>query len=318
MGRRHGRAAVAEHRVAGQALDGDPRSADRCGLGRGDHASQRAADRPVLLRREADLDAGGAGPGKGARGRPAGCGSARSTRSCATGSAPGSRPIRRRRRACSSALPAPTDFDPWLCEQFGVPRDVLPRIEDTAGELGALRHPSWDRELPLRARLVDQQAALAGTGCVVPGMVKATYGTGRVRVRARRQERSRRAAACCPRSRGGSMASPSTRSTAGCSPPAHCSSGCRAISGSRRIHRRSRSCAVSRGLRRRASAARDRRHRRALVAAGRARRDRRVDGGQRRPQVARAALEGIAWRVADVFERSRSESRFRRCAWTVG
>ncbi len=71
-----------------------------------------------------------------------------------------------------------TGWDPWLCETFGVPPETLPRIEDTAGDLGALRHPTWDRELPLRARLVDQQAALAGTGCVVPGMVKATYGTG--------------------------------------------------------------------------------------------------------------------------------------------
>src|SRR3954471_11428671 len=49
---------------------------------------------------------------------------------------------------------------------------------DTAGELGALSHPSWPVELPLRARCVDQQAALAGAGCVEPGLVKATYGTG--------------------------------------------------------------------------------------------------------------------------------------------
>ena len=70
-----------------------------------------------------------------------------------------------------------TGWDPWLCDTFGVPA-VLPQIEDTVGDLGTLRHESWDRELPLRARLVDQQAALAGTGCVVPGMVKATYGTG--------------------------------------------------------------------------------------------------------------------------------------------
>jgi glycerol kinase len=49
---------------------------------------------------------------------------------------------------------------------------------DTAGDLGTLRHPSWPVELPLRARLVDQQAALAGAGCVSPGLVKATYGTG--------------------------------------------------------------------------------------------------------------------------------------------
>jgi glycerol kinase len=71
-----------------------------------------------------------------------------------------------------------TGWEPWLCKTFGVPAESLPRIEDTVGELGSLRHPSWDREVPLRARLVDQQAALAGTGCVTPGMVKATYGTG--------------------------------------------------------------------------------------------------------------------------------------------
>ena len=41
-----------------------------------------------------------------------------------------------------------------------------------------LRHESWPVELPLRARLVDQQAALAGAGCVERGLIKATYGTG--------------------------------------------------------------------------------------------------------------------------------------------
>ena len=69
-------------------------------------------------------------------------------------------------------------FDPWLCERFGVPLEVLPAIRDTIGDLGVLRHPSWPVELPLRGQTVDQQAALAGSGCVVPGRVKATYGTG--------------------------------------------------------------------------------------------------------------------------------------------
>ena len=41
-----------------------------------------------------------------------------------------------------------------------------------------LRHDSWPVELPLRARCLDQQAALAGAGCVEPGLAKATYGTG--------------------------------------------------------------------------------------------------------------------------------------------
>jgi glycerol kinase len=69
-------------------------------------------------------------------------------------------------------------FDEDLCRRFGVPLDVLPAVRDTAGELGTLRHESWPMELELRGQVVDQQAALAGAGCVVPGRVKATYGTG--------------------------------------------------------------------------------------------------------------------------------------------
>jgi len=69
-------------------------------------------------------------------------------------------------------------FDPWLCERFGVPEDVLPQVRATVGELGVMRHDRWPVELPLCAQAVDQQAALAGAGCVVPGRIKATYGTG--------------------------------------------------------------------------------------------------------------------------------------------
>jgi glycerol kinase len=79
--------------------------------------------------------------------------------------------------ASRTQLGAP-EFDPRLLEIFGVPADVLPEIADTAGDLGVLRHDSWPGELPLRARCPDQQAALAGAGCVEPGLAKATYGTG--------------------------------------------------------------------------------------------------------------------------------------------
>jgi glycerol kinase len=79
--------------------------------------------------------------------------------------------------ASRTQLGAP-EWDSRLLEIFGLPADALPTIMDTAGDLGTLRHPSWPIELPLRARCVDQQAALAGTGCVEPGRVKATYGTG--------------------------------------------------------------------------------------------------------------------------------------------
>ena len=69
-------------------------------------------------------------------------------------------------------------WDERLCEIFGVPMDVLPEIRDSAGDLGTLRHESWPVELPFRGQTVDQQAALAGAACVEPGRVKATYGTG--------------------------------------------------------------------------------------------------------------------------------------------
>ncbi|MBD0281623.1 MAG: glycerol kinase [Thermoleophilaceae bacterium] len=76
------------------------------------------------------------------------------------------------------AVPGEPQWDPRLLEVFGVPGDALPALQDTAGDLGTLRHPDWPRELPLAACCVDQQAALAGAGCVEPGLVKATYGTG--------------------------------------------------------------------------------------------------------------------------------------------
>jgi glycerol kinase len=79
--------------------------------------------------------------------------------------------------ASRTQLGAP-EWDARLLEVFGVPGEVLPQIADTAADLGILRHESWPCELPLRARCPDQQAALAGAGCVVPGRTKATYGTG--------------------------------------------------------------------------------------------------------------------------------------------
>ncbi|HEX3802467.1 MAG TPA: FGGY family carbohydrate kinase [Solirubrobacteraceae bacterium] len=69
-------------------------------------------------------------------------------------------------------------WDDELCAIFGVRGSCLPRLRDSVGELGTLRHGRWRTELPLRAQIVDQQAALAGTGCVLPGRAKATFGTG--------------------------------------------------------------------------------------------------------------------------------------------
>ncbi|MCW2993316.1 MAG: hypothetical protein JWQ18_811, partial [Conexibacter sp.] len=81
-------------------------------------------------------------------------------------------------RTALQALDAPGAWDAELCAAFGIPVGALPAVVPTVGDHGVLRHPRWPVDVPLRARVCDQQAALAGAGCVVPGRAKATYGTG--------------------------------------------------------------------------------------------------------------------------------------------
>ena len=70
------------------------------------------------------------------------------------------------------ALAAPGSWHPELLELHGIDPAWLPPIGPSAGHFGKLAG------LPLRALLVDQTASLAGHGCLLPGMAKATYGTG--------------------------------------------------------------------------------------------------------------------------------------------
>ncbi|KEJ88508.1 FGGY family carbohydrate kinase [Sulfitobacter donghicola] len=63
-------------------------------------------------------------------------------------------------------------WDPQLCEVFGVPIACLPKITDCSGDLGAAQG------LPLAAAIVDQQAALYGHGVSHRGESKFTFGTG--------------------------------------------------------------------------------------------------------------------------------------------
>ena len=69
-------------------------------------------------------------------------------------------------------------FDPGLCDLFGIPRAALPQVVDCAGEFGSTLPGLFDRPLPIRGLAGDQQAATVGQGCNDPGEVKATYGTG--------------------------------------------------------------------------------------------------------------------------------------------
>ena len=64
------------------------------------------------------------------------------------------------------------NWDPELCALFGVPIETLPPILPTLGDFGTLAGR------PVRAAIVDQQAALYGHGCRLPGELKLTLGTG--------------------------------------------------------------------------------------------------------------------------------------------
>ncbi len=67
-------------------------------------------------------------------------------------------------------------WDQELCDLFNVPIETLPAIVPTTGDLGALS--SKGKTIPIRASVVDQQAALFGHGCKNPGEIKITFGTG--------------------------------------------------------------------------------------------------------------------------------------------
>ncbi len=68
-------------------------------------------------------------------------------------------------------------WDDELLALFDVPRSLLPEVLPAAGYVGDLDFGSG-RPLPLHALLVDQQAALFGQACFLPGEVKCTFGTG--------------------------------------------------------------------------------------------------------------------------------------------
>jgi glycerol kinase len=63
-------------------------------------------------------------------------------------------------------------------EMLGVPLSLLPQVRDCAGDYGETLAEILGRPAPIRGVAGDQQAALMGQGCVNPGEMKATYGTG--------------------------------------------------------------------------------------------------------------------------------------------
>ena len=69
------------------------------------------------------------------------------------------------------------DWDDELLKIFGIPRSLLPRVASSSEVYGETRL-FGSHGVPIAGIAGDQQAALFGQACTQPGMVKNTYGTG--------------------------------------------------------------------------------------------------------------------------------------------
>jgi len=69
-------------------------------------------------------------------------------------------------------------WDEGLCRLFRVPRRILPEVTVSSGVVARVDKTLFGAEIPISGVIGDQQAALFGQGCVAPGLVKNTYGTG--------------------------------------------------------------------------------------------------------------------------------------------
>ncbi len=69
-------------------------------------------------------------------------------------------------------------WDDELLTAMNIPRALLPRVGDSAGNLAVADSAWFGQELPVASVIGDQQAALFGQQCYAPGLAKCTLGTG--------------------------------------------------------------------------------------------------------------------------------------------
>ena len=69
-------------------------------------------------------------------------------------------------------------WDEELLALFGIPASLMPEVRPSAGFFGETSYPGLPAGIPLMGVAGDQQAALFGQCCFAPGEAKNTYGTG--------------------------------------------------------------------------------------------------------------------------------------------
>lgn len=70
-------------------------------------------------------------------------------------------------------------WDEEICGLFGIPMECLPEVCDSNSLFGMTDLEGFlEKEIPICSAIGDSHGALFGQGCLRPGMIKATYGTG--------------------------------------------------------------------------------------------------------------------------------------------
>ena len=70
------------------------------------------------------------------------------------------------------------EWDPELLALLDVPASMMPPVKSSSEVYGHTKTTIFAHEVPIAGIAGDQQAALFGQMCIVPGSVKNTYGTG--------------------------------------------------------------------------------------------------------------------------------------------
>ena len=71
------------------------------------------------------------------------------------------------------------EWDRHILEELKIPASMLPEVKPSSSIFGYIDSPLFvDAEVPIAGVAGDQQSALFGNGCVTPGALKNTYGTG--------------------------------------------------------------------------------------------------------------------------------------------
>ncbi|MEK7266819.1 MAG: glycerol kinase GlpK [Pseudomonadota bacterium] len=69
-------------------------------------------------------------------------------------------------------------WDDDLLDLFRVPGAILPHVRDNISDFGASKPEWFGKPIPVYSMIGDQQSAAVGQACFDPGDIKSTYGTG--------------------------------------------------------------------------------------------------------------------------------------------